>query len=340
MDFAQYQSGKWNATPHTCCKACHLRNKPPRKRFLEHNSNEEDPDPPPFVAPVVASAKASFSGHPRLDIRISMPSASGTFDIDIPGAVVDSGAQVCLLPEQALRGFPTPTNCCDPLKTPVRMANADAITVKRVVDGTISAVSNTGERLFHSGRIYIASGIRDCYISCDAMRDLKIINERFPLPGSGDSPSCGLCVAAAKTDETPCDCPRRTAPPTPPPFLPFSATVENIPKMKAWLLRHFASSTFNQCPHQLLPVMTGPPLEIHLDPDATPRYVSTPSTVPLHWQEKVKADIDRDVRMGVIEPVTQPSQWCHRMVVVRKHDGTPCRCVDLQPLNKHCRTVA
>ena len=83
--------------------------------------------------------------------------------------------------------------------------------------------------------------------------------------------------------------------------------------------------------------MTGPPLEIYLDPNASPRYVSMPSTVPLHWQEKVKADINCDVRMGVIEPVTQPSQWCHRMVVVRKHDGTPRRCVDLQPLNKHCQ---
>ena len=156
------------------------------------------------------------------------------------------------------------------------MANADAISVKGVVDGTISAVSNMG-------RIYIASGIRDCYISCDTMRDLRINNEHFPLPGLS-----GLCVAAAKTDKTPCECPRRT----PPPFLPFSATEENVPKMKAWLLKHSASSTFNQCPHQVLLVMTGPPLEIHLDPNATPRYVSTPSTIPLHWQEKVKADID------------------------------------------------
>ena len=112
---------------------------------------------------------------------------------------------------------------------------------------------------------------------------------------------------------------------------------ENIPKMKAWLLNHFASSTVNQCPYQVQPVMTEPPLEIHLDPSASPRYVSTPSAVPLHWQEKVKADIDRDVRMGVIDPVTDPSQWCHRMVVVRKHDGKPRRCVDLQLLNKHCQ---
>ena len=69
------------------------------------------------------------------------------------------------------------------MQTPVRLANADAITIKGVVGSTVSAVSNTGKRLFHSGRIYLASGIKDCYISCDAMRDLRIINEHFPLPG-------------------------------------------------------------------------------------------------------------------------------------------------------------
>ena len=119
MDYAQYQSGKWNATPHTCCKACHLRNKPPRKRYPKHNANEMEPDSPPFVTPVIAAANASFSGRPRLDVRIVMPLAMGYFDINIPGAVVNSGAQVCLLPEQALCGFLSPTNCCNPLQTPV-----------------------------------------------------------------------------------------------------------------------------------------------------------------------------------------------------------------------------
>ena len=159
------------------------------------------------------------------------------------------------------------------------MANADTITIKGVVEGTVSAVSNTGERLYHTGKIYVASGIQDCYISCDAMRDLKIINKHFPLPGSSDRPLCGLCVAAPKADEHACDYPRRSGPPSAPPFLPFSATEDNIPRMKVWLLEHFASSTFNQCPHQVLPVMEGPPLKIHLDPNATPRHVSTPGTV-------------------------------------------------------------
>ena len=171
------------------------------------------------------------------------------------------------------------------------MANADAIKIKAVVDGTISAISNTGERLNQSGRIYVASGIRNCYISCDAMRNLRIINEHFPLLGSSDGPSCSLCIAATMTDDNPCGCPRCKLPPPAPLHLPFSPTSDNIPKLKDWLLKHFASSTFNQCPHQELPVMLGPPLEIHLNPNASPRYVLMPSAVPLHWQEKVKTDM-------------------------------------------------
>ena len=100
-DYAQFQSGRWNTTPHLCCKACHLKNKPPRRRFPKHNSLETDP--PLFNAPLIASAKASFSAHPRLDVCISMPSPCGGFNVDVPGAVVNSSAQVCLLPKHALR---------------------------------------------------------------------------------------------------------------------------------------------------------------------------------------------------------------------------------------------
>ena len=41
--------------------------------------------------------------------------------------------------------------------------------------------------------------------------------------------------------------------------------------------------------------------------------------------------------MGIIECVEEPSEWCQRMVVVRKPDGWPRRTVDFQPLNKFCR---
>ena len=183
--------------PHTHCKAFHLKNKPPRRRFPKHNLLKMDS--PPFETPYVAAAKASFSAHPHLDIRISMPSSCGGFNIDIPGAVVDSGAQVCLLQEQAIRDLPsrrhvaTLPQCQSAWPMPTRSRSRPSSTA-------ISALSNTSERLFHSGRIYIALGIRDCYISCDAMRNLRII-KHFPLLGLSNAPSCGLCVAAARTDK-------------------------------------------------------------------------------------------------------------------------------------------
>ena len=83
--------------------------------------------------------------------------------------------------------------------------------------------------------------------------------------------------------------------------------------------------------------MDGPPVEIHLVNDAVPRKVSTPATIPLHWQDQVKADLDSDVALGVIQKVEEPSEWCQRMVCVRKRDGRPTRTVDLQPLNKFCK---
>ena len=59
--------------------------------------------------------------------------------------------------------------------------------------------------------------------------------------------------------------------------------------------------------------------------------------VPIHWHDEVKADLDRDVRLGVIEPVPigEPVTWCHRMVVCAKKNGKPRRTVDFQPLNAH-----
>ena len=95
----------------------------------------------------------------------------------------------------------------------------------------------------------------------------------------------------------------------------------NITEMKAWLLQRYAASSFNKCTHQPLPRMDGPPVEIHLVKDAFPGKVSTPTTIPLHWEDQVKADLDSDVALGVIENRQEPSAWCQRMVCVRRPDS-------------------
>ena len=85
--------------------------------------------------------------------------------------------------------------------------------------------------------------------------------------------------------------------------------------------------------------MEGPPIEIHVEPTATPKACHTPAPVPLHWQRRVYEDLLRDEALGVIErvPYGEPVTWCHRMVITRKHDGSPRRTVDLSPINKFCR---
>ena len=74
-----------------------------------------------------------------------------------------------------------------------------------------------------------------------------------------------------------------------------------------------------------------------MDPTATPVAVHKPIPVPLHWQQDVKASLDSDVKLGVLEqvPVGDPLTWCHRMVTTRKKSGKPRRTVDMQVLNKH-----
>ena len=134
-----------------------------------------------------------------------------------------------------------------------------------------------------------------------------------------------------------CSCPRRRKPPPKPSTLPYPATDENRERLEKWLLQYYASSTFNTCEHQPLPMMEGPPLHLMVDPDAQPVAFHTPIPVPIHWQGEVKAGLAQDVRLGVIEPVPvgEPVTWCHRMVVCAKKNGQPRRTVDFQPLNAH-----
>ena len=80
-------------------------------------------------------------------------------------------------------------------------------------------------------------------------------------------------------------------------------------------------------------------MPIITDKDAKPVAIHTPKKVPLNLTEQVKRNLDRDVSLGIIEPVpiNTPTTWCARMVVVAKHDGSPRRTVAFRALNSTCR---
>ena len=131
-----------------------------------------------------------------------------------------------------------------------------------------------------------------------------------------------------------CSCPTRAPPPDRPTSLPFPGTEENRHRLERYLLDLYSASAFNVCEHQPLPKMSGPPLSLSIDPNAVPKPCHTPIAIPIHWQDEVKAGLDRDVRLGVLEKVT-PVTWCHRMVICTKKDGSLRRTINFQPLNQY-----
>ena len=68
--------------------------------------------------------------------------------------------------------------------------------------------------------------------------------------------------------------------------------------------------------------------------DANPVCIHAPRKIPHPLQSKVKDEIDRLLKQGVISPVTQPTNWCSGIVVVPKPNGSIRLCVDLVELNK------
>ena len=79
------------------------------------------------------------------------------------------------------------------------------------------------------------------------------------------------------------------------------------------------------------------PMRLMVDPSAEPVTHHTPILVPLHWQEDVKAGLNQDISLGVLEPVLvgQPVTWCHCMVVCTKRNGKPRHTVNFWVLNLH-----
>ena len=166
---------------------------------------------------------------------------------------------------------------------------------------------------------------KDLYLSLGACKGLGLVPLDFALH---TQLTLGVAYSEEALEDEVCQVPPR------PTEVPFSPLEENVAKLEGWLLKHFSSTTFNTT-RFLLPVMAGPPHLIRLVPGAMPRACHTPAAVPKHWEAEVKAQLDGDVRRGVIEavPAGEATEWCAGMMVVAKKYGQPRRIVNFQLLN-------
>ena len=74
------------------------------------------------------------------------------------------------------------------------------------------------------------------------------------------------------------------------------------------------------------------PIHIELADNAVPAAVTTARGVPLPMMKDVQEELKRMESSGIIQSVTDPTDWCAPMVPVKKHSGGVRICVDFKEL--------
>ncbi len=289
---------------------------------------------------------ASPAPPPRMDVNVTlMPAAHAKLGVKWVGSrrrihkprrastLADSGCQTCTAGVDFLEEIGCPQSFLIPTSHQIIGITSSNL---KIIGAVLLRIEYGGET---TQMVHISTRTRGLFLSNSALKKLRLPPDDFPRQT--------FSVASASTEghsEVDCEgcsgsqCMERTGTPERPDCLPFPPTSENVPKLEKWLLDLFAHSCFNTCTRQPLPSMSGTPMTIKLKENSGNDYSKAyrPIPVPHHYKTAVKADLDRDVRLGVIEKVPQGEvhDWCSRMVITPKSNGKPRRTVDFQELNK------
>ena len=286
-------------------------------QWLQRSSQQQ-----PFIKMKVAIHPNDYTA---LGFNLNVPPKTSQVQV-----MADTGCQSCLAGITILDQLWMSRKDLIPVTMKMHAANENQITILGAAILRFSGKTKEDKTIETRQIVYVTDSTSKIFLSREACVTLGIISQKFPTIGES---TCSIGPSV----NTSCPCPNREQPPPPPKYPPFPATMENRGRLQQYLLDYYKSSTFNTCEHQPLPMMQGPPMRLMIDTDADPVTVHTPIPVPIHWRDAVKAGIDQDIKLGVLEavPIGQPVTWCHRMVVCAKKNGSLRRTVDFQPLNSH-----
>ena len=306
-------------------------------RTLPHHTYEmfkgwvqRRPEPHPVTSVTMSLCDSAYR-------ELSLPTPRVTNKQHKQASLPDTGAQMVVAGVAQLHKLGVTKKELIPLSNGIRSADNSGLVLLGGILVNITGKCTDDSLITTRQLCYIAEGIDCLFLSRQACKELGIIGEDFPRVGAFTNHLKISNISApssppAPGDARPCSCPARALPPPVPTALPFQPTEENREKLENWIKEKYASSAFNQCSHQPLPLIkSSPPLKLYVDEAARPVAVHKPVPIPMHWMKEVKEQLDKDVRLGVLEPVPvgEPVTWCSRMIVCPKKDGKPRRTVDL-----------
>ena len=307
------------------------------KKPLEHHVFDGQWIARPSKPHPIITVKLTPLPEDHAALGFPMSDTSRLLHVTLP-MIADSECQSSIIPLRSVQAMGISMADIIPVKLVMRGAIREDLGVQGAIITDVTTTDASGAARSTRQLIYVSAKMEKAFLCREALVNLGALPANFPQVPASRPPDS---IASVDTPHHPtCSCPKRGQEPPPlPTSLPLGLTAseENVPALKDWLINYYSATTFNVCEHQPLPMMKCEPLRLYVDPQAKPVAVHKPALVPIHWQDKVYQDLERDVRLGVLEKVdpNTPVTWCSRMVITPKADGTPRRTVDLQPQNRH-----
>ena len=255
-----------------------------------------------YVGSLVISSLAKDLSMVEVDFMdVDKPQVKGKLKV-----LPDTGANVDAIPVDKLNLFQTKMKC---LKSPGGDSNPETADGSRLKSVGILNIEFGLGKAKHRTKVHVLKGLKCPILSRKSLQKLKLIPDNFPYEQVNTvqtKQEDGVRAARKSSSVTP---------------------AEDLDELKKKFPKIFDGQ---------VRVMKGETCRITLKEDAVPFSVSTARHVAEPLMPKVKDELDTLERSDVIVKVTEPTPWCHPIVVAPKKDPNKIRlCVDFRKLNQH-----
>ena len=211
------------------------------------------PKPSPTVQLSVAVDRQAYK-----ELQLALPDfvkKQGAGHARARTGTLDSGAQLTVINKKELQALGVKKNTIFPLALAVSTVTKSSVDLIGGIFLKFSAYDKKSSSIRVTRQLcYVSRSVTGIYLSEEACIDLGYVTSSTGIGG------------ITEKNATTCHCPRRTLPPLDKPVLPCAPTIQNLPLIKQFILDRFASSAFNTCERQPLPLMdTAPPMRLFVD---------------------------------------------------------------------------